>query len=119
MLAANAALLQWDPSAAESILEAASHRGNTSLLILNDLAVAYAMDADHTRSNRDYAKALAATDQVLSQSGSDPTALFNRVLILERMGQRNEAIATVKFLLKVEHDPAWTKEAADQLRLLE
>jgi len=72
--------LQRDSNAAKSILEDAIHRGNNSLLILNDLVVAYAMEADRTRSNDDYIRALAIADQVLSKDISDPTALFNRAI---------------------------------------
>jgi len=119
LLAANAQLLQRDSNAAKSILEDAIHRGNNSLLILNDLVVAYAMEADRTRSNDDYIRALAIADQVLSKDISDPTALFNRALVLERLGRRDEAITALEHLLTIENDPAWKKEAANELRLLQ
>jgi len=118
LLAANAALLQRDSNTAKSILEDAIHRGDNDLLLLDNLVVVYAMEADRTRSNDAYKKALAIADQVLSTSTSDPTALFNRALVLERLGRRDDAIAALEHLLTIEKNSAWKKEAENALQLL-
>jgi tetratricopeptide (TPR) repeat protein len=118
LLAANAALLREDFSIAKSILQDALQYGKGSLPILNNLVVAYAMEADHTQSPADYQKALDMTDKILRQNSSDPAALFNRALILERLGRRDESIATLKMLVRVEQDSEWRQEAAEKLQLL-
>jgi tetratricopeptide (TPR) repeat protein len=117
LLAANAALLREDSSIAKSILQDALQDGKGSLPILNNLVVAYAMEADQTQSPADYQKALDMTGQILRQNSSDTAALFNRALILKRLGRRDESITTLKLLERVEQDSEWRQEAEEKLQL--
>jgi hypothetical protein len=120
LLAANAALLKNDFNTAETRLLTAERNGDKSLPILNNLVVAYAMEAD--APPHDYQKALDAADQVLRINSSDPIALFNRALILVNRNakdDRKEAITILETLANradLEYD--WRKEAAHKLQLL-
>jgi tetratricopeptide (TPR) repeat protein len=128
LLAANAAfLLPRDGyTEAKSILEQALLHGR-SLPLLNNLVVAYAMEADSMqptsteewkRQQNIYKGARKITEEILSQNGSDPTALFNQALVLERLGEKQKAIEALEEFERVEQDPGWRQEALDELQLL-
>jgi Tetratricopeptide repeat len=116
--AANAAFLNRDPDLARSILEQARDRGGDSIPVLDDLAVAYAMEADRSGRKEDYEKALRTCDKVLSKNPSDATAYFNRALILEQLGRREDAIAALQRFLTIENDPDWIASAKKILQAL-
>lgn len=127
VLASNADLLHHDTVDAKSILESAL--GNTRPLpVLNNLAVAYAWEAEQARpvSDQDkeaqkkvYQKALNLTGEILDRSPSDHAALFNRALILEDLGNTKDAIKALEKLSQVEQDAEWRKEATDELRRMQ
>jgi tetratricopeptide (TPR) repeat protein len=124
LLASNADLLHRDTSHAKSTLENALGR-ERPLPFLNNLAVAYAMEAEELRpvSDQDkeaqkkiYEKALDITGEILRRSPSDPAALFNQALILERLGNTKDAITALERLRNVEQDAGWQEEAMEELR---
>jgi hypothetical protein len=126
LLAANAALLRDDYASAKSILENALKK-ERSLSLLNNLAVAYAMEADHIqlaneedkkRQQKVYFLGLLTTEEVLRQNSSDAAALFNRALILDRVGRGSEAPALLKQIKQVEQDSGWRQEAEEKLQLM-
>ena len=126
LLTANADLLHGEINNAKSTLEKALNK-DKSLSLLNNLAVAYAMEADAIRPTSEEAKkrqheiylyALAITGRVLSDNSSDATALFNRALILDRVGRRSEAPALLKQIEQVEQDIGWRQEAEAKLQLM-
>lgn len=128
LLAANAALLRENGyTEAKSILENALGK-ERPLPLLNNLAVAYAMEAEDMRPVNDhdkeaqkniYKKALEITGKILERSPSDPAALFNQALILERLGNTKDAITTLKQLSQVEQDEGWREDAAEELRRIQ
>ena len=89
-LAAEAAFLTGDYDAAIKILESAIKSGDTSVAVLDDLVVAYAMKGDYTRDAGSYTKALEISEQLLRDHGADATVYFNRALIYERLGKQDE-----------------------------
>lgn len=62
------------------------------------------------------ADALAATDQALSRTPKAAEALFNRALILERLGLRDDAREAWEEHLRHEADARWGAEAREHLR---
>jgi tetratricopeptide (TPR) repeat protein len=95
--------------------------------VLNNLAVAYAREADymHPANAEDrqvqqqiYNEAWKITEEILRKNRSDPAALFNQALILERLGEKQKAIEALETLGRVEQDPEWRQEAAEKLQLL-
>jgi tetratricopeptide (TPR) repeat protein len=61
-------------------------------------------------------QALADTDRALRIDPDFPEALFNRALILERLGRREEARAAWQRYLTVEPAGGWSQEARTHLR---
>jgi tetratricopeptide (TPR) repeat protein len=127
LLASNADLLRGDTSHAKSTLERALGK-ERPLPFLNNLAVAYAMEAEDLRpvSEQDkeaqkkvYQKALDITGEILRTSPSDPAALFNKALILERLGNTKDAITALEQLRQVEQDAEWREEATEELRRIQ
>jgi tetratricopeptide (TPR) repeat protein len=114
-LAAETAFLEDDPSSAKAILEHARKTGDISVMTLNDLAVASAMEADRTRSQADYQKALALSEEVLKQHPDDATVYFNRALIFERLNRQQDARKALEQFQRFERDPGWLAEAEKML----
>ena len=111
---------------AKLILEEAL-RHHRSLPLLNNLAVAYAMEADNVKPANEeerkqqrkiYDQALQLTEEILDKNSSDPAALFNQALILERLDKKQKAIEDLEKLGRIEQDLGWRKEAAEKLQLL-
>jgi len=86
--------------------------------IWSDLAAAQyqlAISEDKPEALKD---ALAAADAALQLAPSHPEALFNRALIIERIGVRSSARKAWQKCLTVSDDPQWANEAAAHLREL-
>jgi CHAT domain-containing protein/tetratricopeptide (TPR) repeat protein len=84
----------------------------------NDLAAAYHEGWLHYDSPGLLAESLAAADHALALDPGSPEALFNRALIIEHLGLRNDASqAWQRYLV---HDSAseWSSEARSHLRTL-
>jgi tetratricopeptide (TPR) repeat protein len=127
LLASNADFLLGDTSQAKSTLEKAMGK-ERALPLLNNLAVAYAMEAEDLRpvSEQDkeaqkkvYQKALDITGEILRRSPSDSAGLFNQALILERLGNTKDAITALEQLRQVEQDAGWQEEATEELRRIQ
>lgn len=127
LLASNADLLRGDTSHAKSTLENALGK-ERALPFLNNLAVAYAMEAEDLRpvSEQDkeaqkkvYQKALDITGEILRRRPSDPAALFNKALILERLGNTKDAITALEQLRHLEQNAGWQEEATEELRRIQ
>jgi CHAT domain-containing protein len=81
----------------------------------SDLAAArYATASDHGRAAL-YPQALAACDAALRIDANFPEALFNRALILERMGLTDAARAAWTRSLEVDPSSKWAGEARTHL----
>jgi CHAT domain-containing protein/tetratricopeptide (TPR) repeat protein len=83
--------------------------------IWSDLAAArYAAASDHGRAAL-YPRALAAADEALRLDPKLTEALFNRALILERMGLVNDARNAWARYLAVDPSSKWAEEARTRL----
>ena len=127
VLASNAYLLRNKTSEAKLTLENALGK-ERPLPVLNNLAVAYAMEAEGLRpvSEQDkeaqkkvYQKALDITGEILRRSPSDPAALFNQALIQERLGNTKNAITALEQIGPLEQDAGWREEATEELRRIQ
>jgi len=127
LLASNADLLRGDTSRAISTLEKALGK-ERPLPFLNNLAVAYAMEAEDLRpvseqgkedQKRIYQTALDITGEILRRNPSDPAALFNQALILDRLGNTKDAITALEQLRQLEQDAGWREEATEELRRIQ
>lgn len=84
--------------------------------ILTDLGVALYNGATSTsRDAAGLARALEVTDEALQLDPGLPEAHFNRALILERLGRRDDAIAAWRAFFAVERDAAWLEEGRRRL----
>lgn len=85
---------------------------------LNDLATARYALAMQTNDAGQLAEALAAVDAAIRIDPKAPEALFNRALIVERLGPRKQARAAWQVYLEIDPDSAWAGEARQHLNRL-
>jgi CHAT domain-containing protein len=112
-----ASLLAGDPKAAVTRLEKAAS-GSSDPQIWSDLAAARYEVAVRLDDPRQLAEALAAADASLNRDPRFPEALFNRSLILERLGLREQARAAWQRYLAVDGSSEWAHEAQQHLQAL-
>src|SRR5205814_7963767 len=110
-------LLTGHADDADVALRTAAER-SSSAAIWNDLAA-----TRYVRSQRDdnpatLTAALAAADAALRVDGRYAEALFNRALIVERLGLRDEARAAWRRFLDVDDKSPWADEARTHLARL-
>jgi CHAT domain-containing protein/tetratricopeptide (TPR) repeat protein len=99
-------------------LEQSAQRAN-DWRVWNDLAAArYALAIDG-KSPSQLPEALASADRALRLQPDTPEALFNRALILEALGVKDQARRAWKQYLAADPSSAWSNEAREHLRQLE
>ncbi len=109
-----AELLGGHPRTALSNLRmSAEHSDDPGLW--SDLAVALHETALHEDAPELLADALAASDHALSLQPQFPEALFNRALVLERLGLRDDAREAWERYLVSDSTTAWAAEAREHL----
>ncbi len=113
-----AELLIRQPNEAIERLRAATARQSNDARTWNDLAAAYYSGATDDRRPSDLPEALAAADRALALQPSFAEALFNRALIFERMGLRDQALAAWRAYLAVDPSSPWAAEARAHLGAL-
>jgi tetratricopeptide (TPR) repeat protein len=86
--------------------------------ILSDLSAAYLARAERTGRIDDNQLALGNATKALEIDRVLPTALFNRALALERLGEVKEALAAWQAYLAVDKQSGWADEARAHLRRL-
>ncbi|MBV9494367.1 MAG: CHAT domain-containing protein [Acidobacteria bacterium] len=84
----------------------------------SDLAAAQYAAASSTARASMYPEALAAADRALRIDRDFPEALFNRALVLERMGAKDAARAAWERYLAVDSKSSWASEAREHLQRL-
>jgi len=113
-----AELLIAQPVAAVDRLNAAIAKRPDDALAWNDLAAAHYDRAARLGRPSEYASALAAADHALKLDPRLAEALFNRALILERMGLIEDARAAWARYLDVDGGSAWAREARQRQQQL-
>jgi CHAT domain-containing protein len=108
-------LLAGTPEKAIATLLAAEEQDSSNVEILNDLSVAYAVRSGSGSSREDLAAALRFNERALQKSPTDSVALFNRALMQARLGEINNAAASMSQFLKLHPDGPWAAEARRKL----
>lgn len=111
-----ALLLAGRPREALSRLTAAQALNDAS--VWNDLAVAFHETAERYDAPEFLADALAACDRALTLDRNFPEALFNRSLVIERLGLRDDARAAWGRYLATDSTSDWASEAREHLASL-
>lgn len=109
-------LLIGDPRNAVATLEKASAANQPA--VWSDLAAAYYETAVRHDAPEFFADALAAADRALAVEPDRAEALFNRALVLERLGLRIDARAAWSRYLAIDSKAGWADEARAHLGAL-
>jgi tetratricopeptide (TPR) repeat protein len=111
-----AMLLVGQPETAVRTLRTAVERAPEDAGAWSDLAAAQYAAAVRFRRASLYPEALAAADHALRIDPKQGEALFNRALILQKLGLREEARAAWQHYLEVDPSSAWATEAQRYLK---
>ncbi|MEA2490244.1 MAG: hypothetical protein QOH21_2036 [Acidobacteriota bacterium] len=103
------------PLRGEERLQALVERSPRDAKAWNDLAAARYAAAAHLERPSLYPEALAAVDKALAIEPRLTEALFNRALILEKLGLRAEARTAWQRYLEVDPSSPWANEARARL----
>jgi Flp pilus assembly protein TadD len=106
-----AALMGSQYVEAVRILTDAAGTSERNVSVWSDLAAAYYELALRRHNIDDLRAALAAADRALRIDDRRPEALFNRALILERLGRSREASEAWRRYLDVDASSGWAVEA--------
>ncbi len=109
-------LLTGDPRDAVAMLETASAANQPA--VWSDLAAAYYEAAVRHDAPELLASALAAVDRALALEPDRAEALFNRALILDRLGLRIDGRAAWSRYLATDPESGWSDEARKHLAAL-
>lgn len=112
-----AMVLVEKPEQGAAQLESAAQRSHDAKT-WSDLAAARYAEAMQFRRMTGLPRALAAADQALRADARLPEALFNRALVLERMGSTTEARLAWERYLQVDAGSRWAAEAREHLAAL-
>ena len=85
---------------------------------LSNLAAAYLARSEVERRAADLALALDTVEKALAISPNLPEALFNRALILEKLGLTRVAVEAWRAFIRVDNGSAWSYEAGERLEVL-
>jgi CHAT domain-containing protein len=113
-----AKLLLRDPAGAVEWLETASRRSPTDAHVWSDLAGARFARAVQEQRPSGLPLALEAADRALKLDPHLVDARFNRALVLEQFGLRDEAAAAWRAYLEVDPNSGWAGEARQHLEQL-
>lgn len=113
-----ALLIIGEPESALERLHKASEREPANAVVWSDLAAAeYAAAVRLDRASL-FPEALAAADRAIALRGDLSEALFNRALILERLGLPAQARQAWQRYLEIDSASAWAVEGREHLRRL-
>lgn len=113
-----ALLLAERPLDAIPRLRDAAQRAPNDAQAWSDLAAAHYAAASQTGRASLYPEALAAADRAVRINGNFAEALFNRALVLERMGATDAARTAWERYLHADPSSQWATEAREHLRRL-
>lgn len=116
--AAVALLLIEKPLEAETRLVRALADSARDATLWSDLAAARCAAADQLGKPSLLPRALAAADRAVELAPHLPEALFNRALVVERMGLTEEARTAWQAYLAVDPSSPWANEAREHLKAL-
>jgi tetratricopeptide (TPR) repeat protein len=79
------------------------------------LGIAYAQEGNISEDRGSREKALELFSKVLQLEPANPSALFNRALVYEKLGMKDQSIADLNALRQNEKDSGWAYEAKMKL----
>jgi CHAT domain-containing protein len=112
-------LLEGNARQALETLKAASAKSPSDPRIWSDLSAAFQETAAQYDAPELLADALAAADRALALDARLPEARFNRALVLQRLGLREDARAAWMRYLDADASSGWANEARERLASLE
>ncbi len=107
-------LLEWNFESALAQLAWAAGREPNSTSLLIDLATAHYERAEAGGRELDFAVSIELLSRALA-ARRDPAALFNRAIVYERMGLKEDAIEDWKQYLRADPQGPWNAEAQQRL----
>jgi hypothetical protein len=113
-----AQLMIGDVAGSIQTLESAASSSTAGPEIYSDLSGAYLERALRLNTEGDLQRALNFSDRALAGSRRPLEALFNRAIILSRMGRRQEAIAAWNDYINADPSSAWSQYARQRLQEL-
>ena len=117
-LEARADILDLRLEPAIALLQQAMAAAPNSPELLDDLAVAYALNAETVDRPAEFAAAVEFSTRALAADPRDRRALFNRALAFERLHIVDRAAEEWEQYLRMETDPDWSAEARARLQHL-
>jgi len=118
-LRARAEILGRDPETAISALLRALERKPDDSGLAADLGMAYALRAEMSNRDIDYASAIEYLGRSIKAKPGNPVALFNRAVLYERMLRYEDAIRDWRRYLELDPSGPWREEAQQRLAGLE
>jgi CHAT domain-containing protein len=104
---------------AAETLQRLTSSGHADAAVWNDLSATLYCAATRDDDPSQLAEALVAVDAALRANGAFPEARFNRALILEALGLRDEAREAWEAFLRVDGSSGWSDEAREHVARLE
>lgn len=111
------AILEGDLDGALGRLAGTARNQTANPKLLNDEAAVHAARGDRLRLNSEYGAALTLLDHALALDPRYAPALFNKMIVLQRLEHRAQMRAAALEFLSVERDPHWRSEAESVLSL--
>jgi hypothetical protein len=105
-----AAILGWHPELAITLLIRAANKQPDSSRITADLALAWLQKAEISGETTEYLRSLEYFNRALNSDPADTAALFNRAMVLNRLGESAKAKTDCQKLLVLEKDSLWPEE---------
>jgi CHAT domain-containing protein/tetratricopeptide (TPR) repeat protein len=118
-LRGRAELLAWDSEAAIATLQRALEQKPDDPDLLADLGIAFALRAETRSKDVDYSNAIEYLGRSLKAKPDSPEAVFNRAVVFEKFGLRDEAEGEWRRYLEMDKSGAWRDEAQRRLAELE
>jgi Flp pilus assembly protein TadD len=118
-LQGRAEILAWDSEAAIGTLQRALEQKPDDPDLLADLGIAFALRAETRNKDVDYSSAIEYLGRSLKAKPDSPEAVFNRAVVFEKFGLRDEAEREWRRYLEMDKSGAWRDEAQRRLAELE
>lgn len=114
---AESELIEQQPSAAISTLNAALDIRPDSAPLMLDLAIAYVQRAPGSGDARDYPKAIDLLSKITQRDPHNQEAVFNLALVYSRLEMWDLAARTWESYLQLDSNGPWAQEAKQKLDL--
>ena len=118
-MSARVDIFNWKPKLAIDKLTKLFNVNPGSAALKSDLAMAYFESGEITGNPADYKQSLTYLNDLVLQRPTDREALYNRAVVIERLGLTHDAIQAWNDYLQIETEPHWVSDARDHLARLQ